>query len=214
MRGFTEHPAPKMRGTREAGQSMSRRSAGRSGAGRGVTRLCRWRKRRIHQPCRLVLLPMRTRIFILLLTGLLAAPVAPIHASSTASPEDDEAIRAVVEAVFAGMYAGDAEALDPLFHPAAVLRIVRDDEVTLQPASDFIAQVGTPRDAPLDERFADLEIRIDGPLATAWMAYTMYIGAAFSHCGVNAMEFVRTDDRWQVLGVSYTRRTTDCLADL
>lgn len=157
---------------------------------------------------------MRALVFILLLTGLLTTPVAPISASSTASPEDDEAIRAVVEGVFDGMYAGDAEALDSLFHPEAVLRIVGEGEVTLQPAADFIAQVGAPREAPLDERFADLEVRIDGPLATAWMAYTMYVGAAFSHCGVNAMEFIRTTGGWQVLGVSYTRRTEICPAAL
>ncbi|NBB85638.1 MAG: DUF4440 domain-containing protein [Bacteroidetes bacterium] len=128
--------------------------------------------------------------------------------------EDEEAIRAVVEAVFEGMYAGDAEALRLLFHPEAVLRIVEEGELTQQPAAAFIAQVGTPREAPLDERFAELEVRIDGPLATAWMAYTMYIKESFSHCGVNAMDFIHTADGWQVLGVSYTRRTTECPADL
>jgi ketosteroid isomerase-like protein len=128
--------------------------------------------------------------------------------------EDEEAIRAVVEAVFKAMYAGDAEALGPLFHPDALLRIVEEGEIRQQPAAAFIAQVGTPREDPLDERFADLDVRIDGPLATAWMAYTLYIGESFSHCGVNAMRFIRTADAWQVLGVSYTRRTSDCLADL
>jgi len=157
---------------------------------------------------------MRALLLAFLLSGCLTTASFSMTTLTALSSDDEEAITLVVEAIFDAMYAGDAEALHALFHPEAELRIVDGDGLTRRSAESFIAQVGIPREDPLDERFTDLEIRIDGPLAAAWMAYTMYIGDDFSHCGVNAMEFVRTDDGWQVLGISYTRRTADCPAEL
>lgn len=61
-----------------------------------------------------------------------------------------------------------------------------------------------------DERIHDIEIRIDGPLASAWVPYTFYLDGAISHCGVNSMELLRDADGWKVTQISDTRRREGC----
>ena len=70
-------------------------------------------------------------------------------------------------------------------------------------------------DAPVtfDERVGEVEVRVDDGLATAWMPYRFYAGDRFSHCGVNAMQFVRyappgEAPRWRIVQIIDTRRTT------
>ena len=61
-----------------------------------------------------------------------------------------------------------------------------------------------------DERIGDIDVRIDGGLATAWMPYAFYLGDRFSHCGVNAFHLTLTSEGWKILHITDTRRTTDC----
>lgn len=79
------------------------------------------------------------------------------------------------------------------------------------PAAGFLQAVGAPREEVWDERISNLQIQIDGPLASAWMDYSFYRGDAFSHCGVNTMTLLREEDGWKIFAISDTRRRTGCL---
>jgi len=60
-----------------------------------------------------------------------------------------------------------------------------------------------------DEQTFDVEIRVDGPMASAWVPYVFYRGDTLSHCGVNAIEFARTKGQWTIVQRVDTRRS-DC----
>jgi hypothetical protein len=150
-------------------------------------------------------------IRLTLLCSLLLLLSAPLHARA----QNGEAeVRAVVEALFDAMRAGDGEALRMLFHPESRLQTVgtKDGVAVLrtETVEEFVRAVAAPRDEVWDERISGFEARVDGDLATAWMEYRFYVGDRFSHCGVNAFQFVRTPEGWRITQLTDTRRREGC----
>ncbi|HEY0023089.1 MAG TPA: nuclear transport factor 2 family protein [Longimicrobium sp.] len=147
---------------------------------------------------------------ILRLLALTLALVAGDRSLAAQDTPEQQEVRAVVDRMFDAMRAGDSTALRPLFHPTARLQSVgvREGRTMLRGDSidPFIRAVGTPHDKVWDERISEVEIRVDGPLATAWMNYAFYLGDQFSHCGVNAFQFVRMEAGWQIIQITDTRR--------
>lgn len=135
-------------------------------------------------------------------------------ASASAQSVEEEEVRAVVQRLFDGMRAGDSTAVRSVFHPAARLLSVgmRDGQPAVIPGSidDFVQAVGTPHEEVWDERVWNIDIRVDGDLAAAWMDYAFYLGGQFSHCGVDAFQFFRAPDGWKIIGLTDTRRKDGC----
>lgn len=142
-----------------------------------------------------------------------AVSLATAPAAAQTAPSADPEIRAVIDRLFDGMRQGDSTAVRAVFHPEArmLTTVARDGSVVLQEGSldEFVRAVGTPHDEMWDERIGTVEIRLDDPLATAWVPYRFYLGETFSHCGVNAFQLMRGDDGWQVIQITDTRRR-DC----
>lgn len=64
------------------------------------------------------------------------------------------------------------------------------------------------REGPaLLERAWEPEIRIDGLIATVWTRYDFHVDGAFSHCGTDAFQLVRTDEGWRIASVIYSIET-------
>lgn len=152
------------------------------------------------------------RIFIrvgalLLLFVAFAASTAPAQ-----TPERE--VEAAVTRFFDAMRAADGTTIGALFHPDARLQSVSEltGGAVLEEGNvdQFVQAVGTPRTEVWDERIRDLQVRVDGGLATAWMSYAFYVDDQFSHCGVNAFQFIRTDADWQILQITDTRRREGC----
>jgi hypothetical protein len=127
-----------------------------------------------------------------------------------------EAARAVVERLFDGMRAGDSTTVRSAFHPNASMHTVAESEggdpiVRAGNVDDFVAAVGRPHTRQWDERTFDVEVRVDGHMASAWVPYAFYLGDEFSHCGVNSIQLVRTvGGAWKILQILDTRHTTGC----
>ncbi|HET6231484.1 MAG TPA: nuclear transport factor 2 family protein [Longimicrobiaceae bacterium] len=121
-------------------------------------------------------------------------------------------MRAVVVRMFDGMRAGDTAAIRATLHPDARLQSVDVHEgrpaVRTIPMDAFLRAVGTPHAEMYDERIANVEVRVDGDLATAWMDYAFYVGPKFSHCGIDAFQLFRGPDGWRVLQIADTRHTS------
>jgi hypothetical protein len=147
------------------------------------------------------------RMFRLAVLILLSGPMAPPLAAQMA-PEDQ--VREVIDRLFDGMRRGDSTAVRSVFHPEARLlsTMLQDGTPAMQPGDvdEFVRAVGTPHPEMWDERIDDLEIRIDDPMATAWMTYRFHLGERFSHCGVNAVDLVRGAEGWRVVQIMDTRR--------
>jgi len=148
-----------------------------------------------------------------LLAGLtLSLGVAPIAQSIDAESE----VRAHIEALFNAMHQSDADAVRNHFHGStATLYSVSEDDsgmavVREEDINRFAVAVGDAQKGLLDERLGQIEVRIDGALATAFMPYAFYVGDRFSHCGVNSFHLVRTESGWRTIHITDTRRTTGC----
>ncbi|MFP4228788.1 MAG: nuclear transport factor 2 family protein [Salinivenus sp.] len=150
-----------------------------------------------------------------LLVGGIASERAasPVAAQPTPPSSDEEDVRALLEALFDGMRAGDSAAVRAVFHPDARLHTALgpSDTAAVRTTSvdAFVEAVGQPRERTWDERIWDVEVQVDGPLASAWVPYVFYRGDERSHCGVNAVQFIREADGWRILQLTDTRRT-DC----
>ncbi len=144
---------------------------------------------------------LRSASLIALVTWGAAVPTGAI------AQTDTEAVLQVVQMLFDGMEHRDRSLLDAALHPEAQLVTVPDDgggdAARVTKGSDFIA--GIVADGPaLLERMWEPEVRIDGPIATAWAPYDFHRGGEFSHCGIDAVQLVRGDAGWRILSVIYT----------
>ena len=123
---------------------------------------------------------------------------------------DADEVRDAVVALFDGMRASDSAAVRAVIHPGASFRTVVPEgdgfRLAQGDAEAFIAAVGAPKDQVWDERVGEIEVQVDQGLATAWMPYAFYLGETFSHCGVNAMQFAKTNGTWRIVHLIDTRR--------
>ena len=74
----------------------------------------------------------------------------------------------------------------------------------------FVQAVGTPHEEVWDERIWDVEVRVDGNLATVWTPYAFHLGDQLSHCGVDAFQLFKDTDGWKVFHIADTRRREGC----
>lgn len=148
-----------------------------------------------------------SRLLILWLMFVATGPVS-------AQPAADE-VRAVVDRLFEGMRAGDSTAVRATLHPNVRFQSIsmRDGEPILQTghADAFVDAVGSERDVVWDEKVWNVRIDVDGPLAQAWMNYAFFLGDTFSHCGVNAMQFVHERASWTIVQILDTRQQDGCI---
>jgi len=157
-----------------------------------------------------------------LLAALLAAAAFAVPARAQAPASSEVEVRALIDRMFDAMRRGDATAMGTTFHPTARLQSVGVSRQTNEPVlrSDSIAAflrvVGTPHTEVYDERISDVQVRVDGNFATAWMNYTFYLvnngTDQLSHCGVNAFHFFRATDGWKITQITDTRRREGCPA--
>ncbi|MEL6588876.1 MAG: nuclear transport factor 2 family protein [Bacteroidota bacterium] len=127
---------------------------------------------------------------------------------------EEEAVKAVIERLFEGMYEGDSAKVSSTMGADVKMETTanKDGEPVLFPGSleRFLTAVGTPHEQVWDERISNLDIKIDDNLAIAWMDYSFYVGDTFSHCGVNAMSLFRTPEGWKIIYLIDTRRKEGC----
>jgi len=155
-----------------------------------------------------------------LLLAAAAVFAAPARARAQANPEAE--VRAVVVKMFDAMRRGDAADMATVFHPTARLQSVGVSRQTGQPELEtdsiaaFLRIVAAPHTAVYDERISDVQIRVDGNFATAWMNYTFYVvnngTDQLSHCGVDAFQLFRGTEGWKVIQITDTRRREGCPA--
>jgi hypothetical protein len=74
----------------------------------------------------------------------------------------------------------------------------------------FLNAVGTPHDQVWDEPIWNIQINIDGNLASVWTEYAFYAGKKFSHCGVDAFMLNKEESGWKIFQLTDTRRSLGC----
>jgi hypothetical protein len=142
---------------------------------------------------------------------LLALGTAPLVAAE--APDERRAVVETVERFFHAMAAKDVEAARAVTVPEGRWFAVRPVEGrrtirSFSNAEDFAAW--PTREGWYLERIWDAEVRVDGELATLRAPYDFWLDGAFHHCGVDAIDLLRDDDGWKVIGGAYTMRQEGC----
>jgi hypothetical protein len=128
---------------------------------------------------------------------------------------DELAVQKVIESLFDGMRAKNINQLATVFADDAMMQTIAlgDNGAQVNPGSvsDFMKRISTTKaDTQLDERILNFEIKVDGPMASAWTPYEFYVNGAFSHCGVNSFQLVKFAEGWKVVYIIDTRRKDPC----
>lgn len=138
--------------------------------------------------------------------------------TTTALQAQDERyeIKQVVQELFDGMRAGDTSSMVKLFAQEEMeMKTVYKDkagQVQLNSGSlsGWMRSVGTPHDEVYDERLGAYDIQIHGDMASMQVEYYFFVGEKFSHCGVNFLQFVKTNGGWKIMNVADTRIREGC----
>lgn len=131
---------------------------------------------------------------------------------------EQAAVRQVIQTLFDGMRAGDTNAVKSVFLPTAILQTALeapngDTQIKTGGVADFVRAVGMPHDKVWDERIFDVDVHIDGPLASAWADYTFFLGSDLNHCGIDHFLLVKQSGQWKISLLTDTRRKQKCQAE-
>jgi hypothetical protein len=135
-------------------------------------------------------------------------------ASVAGAQSADEEVLKPIRRLFDGMRKADSAMVRSAFHPDVSFMStgVRDGQTVVRKEAldGFVKMVGTPRPEVIDERVWNEKVLVDGPLASVWMDYALFIGPRFSHCGVDAFQLAKMADGWKIIAIADTRRTEGC----
>ena len=146
-----------------------------------------------------------------MLIALVVLAVVPLGARGQMG--DDDEVRATVEQIFEGMRTANAQMVQDVFAPDARFAILNARQgparVAVQGVDGWIASIADSQ-GRWDERVYDVEVQVDGDMASVWAPYTFYLDGAIRHCGINSIELLRDRDGWKVTQISDTRRMQSC----
>ena len=147
------------------------------------------------------------------------AGIAALAALSLAAPlgaqrpPDQAEVLAVIERLFEGMRTADSAVARSTLAEGARFALVaeRPDGPALgfEPLDGWLAAVAGSQ-GRWEERIYDVEVRVDGRVASVWAPYTFYLDGRVLHCGVDSFELLRGAEGWRITQIADTRRTEDC----
>lgn len=162
--------------------------------------------------------PLALPAIALLALVLGACASRGVRPRATDVPDDGtrREVLAVVDRLFAAMADRDSAAMRAVFAPDARLfgMRTRPDGSTVTQAltwERFAAMnAGDTRARWTERAVGTPEVRVRGRLATVWAHYTFHFGETPSHCGVDAVQLLRTDAGWRIVSIADTYETTGC----
>ena len=139
-------------------------------------------------------------------TVVLAAALAP---PSAVQGQEDEVLAAVVH-MFDGMRAADSDMIREVLAEGMQFAVADDDGAIRYISPEGWLNAVDDSGGSWDEQVYDVQVQVDGPMASAWVPYTFYRDGEISHCGINSIEFRRDAEGWKATYLTDTRRTTGC----
>lgn len=145
----------------------------------------------------------------------IVSTVASAQASSSASSAEEKAVLATVQRMFDAMRTKDTAAFREIFEPNARLVGMRtrangEQVVQVLPWERFGAMMAGDTRGQWIERAWSPEVRIRGSLATVWAEYDFHFGQTPSHCGVDAVQLLKTSSGWKIVSIADTYEATGC----
>ena len=149
------------------------------------------------------------------LTVAALSSVAAAQASSPAKAAEEKAVLATVQRMFDAMRTKDTAAFREIFEPNARLVGMRtrangEQVVQMLTWERFGAMMAGDTRGQWIERAWAPEVRIRGSLATVWAEYDFHFGQTPSHCGVDAVQLLKTASGWKIISIADTYESTGC----
>ncbi|HET9948178.1 MAG TPA: hypothetical protein VFQ22_04615 [Longimicrobiales bacterium] len=116
---------------------------------------------------------------------------------------------AAVEQLFRGMREAEPAMIREVLAADVRFAVLDDRGISVETLEGWLAAVGASG-GRWEERIHDVEVRVDGAMASVWAPYTFYLDGEPSHCGVDSIELLRDAEGWKITQISDTRRTEGC----
>ncbi|MBV8821095.1 MAG: nuclear transport factor 2 family protein [Acidobacteriaceae bacterium] len=130
----------------------------------------------------------------------------PMFAQST----DEKAATATVQKLFDAMAAHDSDAARAvLIADGRIVAVRENGAVSNSTQEQFAARLSTIKE-PIIERMWQPKVLVQGRLAQVWAEYDFWRSGKFSHCGIDSVSLVKTEEGWKISGISYSMLTTTC----
>lgn len=152
---------------------------------------------------------MRASLAPLLLVFMLLASCATGPAVSAYAPEDEDraALLALVDDAFDAIAAGSGADWQAILTEQGSFSWIAgapgERSIGHLSYEEHLARQQEPTQTYL-ERIWDPVILVDGDIAMIWAPYDFHINGKFSHAGVDAMTFLRSDEGWQLAGIVWS----------
>ena len=159
---------------------------------------------------------MHPIIRLTLTTSVLVALFGSATAiAQAATSSEEKAVLATVQRMFDAMRTKDTAAFREIFLPNATLVGMRtrpngEQAVQVLTWERFGAFMAGDTRGTWIERAWSPEVRIRGTLATVWADYDFHLGQTPSHCGVDAVQLLKTPAGWKIASIADTYETTGC----
>jgi len=128
---------------------------------------------------------------------------------------EERAVLATVQRLFDAMRTKDTAAFRDIFEPNAKLVGMRarqngEQVVQVLPWDRFASFMASDTRGPWIERAWSPEVRVRGTLGTVWAEYDFHFGETPSHCGVDAVQLLKTPSGWKIVSIADTYEPTGC----
>lgn len=123
-----------------------------------------------------------------------------------ATSEAEPAVLAVVKQILQAINTGDPDLARPILLEEAVVQSIRERDgrkiTGQQTAKQFLNGLKRGTDK-WTERIWNPTVNIHGEIATVWAPYDFHINGAFSHCGTDIFNLIKTAEGWKVSALTY-----------
>ncbi|MES2329555.1 MAG: nuclear transport factor 2 family protein [Bacteroidota bacterium] len=132
-------------------------------------------------------------------------------ASSQTTPEDS--VKIAIGKYFTSMNNGDGMAFRQSFADSATYININKDingEPVLRAAAvmELALRIASIPKGTTDHRISFDMVKVNGPLASAWVPYKFYTGGQQFYCAIASFEMVRIKKAWKIL--YYIDRKVNC----
>lgn len=138
------------------------------------------------------------------------AAIFLLSALCASAQDSKKDVLSVVNRLFEGMSAHDAQQIASTMTPDAKLVSTTPDKVSPPIAgADFASRIAANKSRLL-ERIWNPTVLIRGRIAVVWAEYDFHADGKFGHCGVDSFDLLKTEDGWKISAIQYTSETEHC----
>ena len=150
----------------------------------------------------------------LILSTLAGSAPTPGLSQQSATAVDRAGVLDAIEVFFSSMTAKDVEMAKSVLEPQGRFfsaRTARDGTRSVRTFTNQEYLDGLAGGTAIQrERIWDPQVLVHGDIASVWAPYDFHVDGAFSHCGVDSFDLIRTADGWKITGGVYTVQPEGC----